>query len=184
VRKINGSAFAELLLRVTIGGTMLAHGLKHGRTLEGTSRWFESIGFRHPRQQALASAGVEVLSGLGMISGLGTPASAAAVVGTMGVATRTVHAPNGFFITAEGYEYAMTLALGSLAVVGLEPGLLSADRHTPFGRHRGTRHALAVAAIGVLAALVHTGLLWNRPGTTASTAPDDTTAPVPPQDQS
>ncbi|MDT4951147.1 MAG: putative oxidoreductase, partial [Pseudonocardiales bacterium] len=31
---------------------MIAHGLRHGRTLDGTAGWFESIGFKEPRLQA------------------------------------------------------------------------------------------------------------------------------------
>ncbi|UYF96792.1 DoxX family protein [Rhodococcus aetherivorans] len=169
------------MLRVTIGGTMLAHGIKHGRTIEGTSRWFESIGFRHPKRQARASAGVEILSGLGLISGLGTPASAAAVVATMGVATRAVHAPNGFFITAEGFEYAMTLALGSVAIVALEPGHRSVDRYTFFRRRRGSRYALATVAVGATSALLHTALFWNRPGATNDSQSGSIGASVPAQ---
>lgn len=48
----------SLILRAAIGGTMIAHGIRHGRTLEGTGRWFGSIGFRQPELQAAASAAV------------------------------------------------------------------------------------------------------------------------------
>lgn len=32
---------ARLLLRASVGGTMIGHGVKHARSLPGTARWFE-----------------------------------------------------------------------------------------------------------------------------------------------
>src|ERR1700733_12767983 len=48
---------ARLALRGVIGSTMIAHGVKHARSLEGTAGWFNSIGFREAELQAKASAG-------------------------------------------------------------------------------------------------------------------------------
>ena len=93
---------ASLVLRAAIGGTMIAHGVRHGRTLEGTGRWFGSVGFRKPKAQAVASAVVEVGAGAALLAGAGTPLAASAVVGPMAVAARSVHIPNGFFITGDG----------------------------------------------------------------------------------
>ena len=93
----------QLLLRGAIGGTMIAHGTKHGRSIEGTAGWFRSIGFRQPTLQAKASAVVEVGAGAAIVAGAATPVAAAAVVGTMAVAARSVHLPNDFFITSEGW---------------------------------------------------------------------------------
>ena len=53
---MSGKDVASLVLRAAIGGTMIAHGVRHGRTLEGTARWFGSIGFKQPKLQAAASA--------------------------------------------------------------------------------------------------------------------------------
>ena len=62
-RKTWGLEVARLLLRLVIGSTMIAHGVKHGRTLEGTAKWFGSIGFRQPQLQAATSAAVEIGAG-------------------------------------------------------------------------------------------------------------------------
>lgn len=159
----SGVDVAELLLRTTIGATMVAHGVKHARSLDGTARWFESIGFRDPKFQAATSAGVEILSGSALITGSMTPVAAAAVIGTMGVAIRTVHAPNGFFITAEGYEYAAGLAAGCVALVSLPAGMLNLDRHLRLGRFRGGKAALATLIAGAAAAASHTSVFWNSP---------------------
>ncbi|MDQ2707759.1 MAG: hypothetical protein M3Z25_09045 [Actinomycetota bacterium] len=40
--------------------------------------------------------------GVALVLGAATPLAASAVVGTMAVAARTVHAPSGFFIVDDG----------------------------------------------------------------------------------
>jgi uncharacterized membrane protein YphA (DoxX/SURF4 family) len=98
---------ARLLLRAVVGGTMIAHGIRHARALNGTARWFGSIGFRQPELQARTSAAVEISAGAALLTGAATPAAAAAVIGTMAVAGRAVHLKNGYFIVDEGYEYVL-----------------------------------------------------------------------------
>ena len=47
---------AALVLRLVVGGTMMAHGWNHafgGGKLPGTARWFESIGIRPGRVLSL-----------------------------------------------------------------------------------------------------------------------------------
>jgi putative oxidoreductase len=48
----SGAETARLLLRAVVGGTMIAHGVRHGRTPDGTARWFDGIGFRQPSLRA------------------------------------------------------------------------------------------------------------------------------------
>jgi putative oxidoreductase len=50
------AGLGQLLLRGSLGGTMIAHGLRHARTQEGTAAWFGSIGFRQPRLQVQLAA--------------------------------------------------------------------------------------------------------------------------------
>jgi putative oxidoreductase len=153
---------AGLLLRTVVGGTMVAHGVKHGRSLEGTAGWFSSIGFRHPRLQAQASAVVETGAGAALLAGLGTPLAAAAVVGTMGVAARTVHQPNGFFITGEGYEYVLNLAAASVALAGIGPGRWSVDRALGLDRRLHGLPALALAAgLGLAGTAAQLAAFWR-----------------------
>jgi putative oxidoreductase len=159
-----GKNLARLLLRVTIGATMITHGVRHGRTLEGTAGWFGSIGFRQPKLQAATSAVVEVASGAALIAGAGTPLASAAVVGTMGVAARSVHQPNGFFINAEGYEYVMNLATASVALAGLGPGKWSVDRALGLDRKLdGVPAAVFAAGVGLAAAAGQLAVFWRRP---------------------
>ena len=160
----SGSELARLILRVTVGGTMIAHGVRHGRTLDGTARWFASIGFRRPRLQAVTSAAVEIGAGAALAAGIATPVAASAVVGTMAVAARTVHIPNGFFVVGEGYEYVGNLATTSVALAAMGPGRWSLDR--ALGLHEwGTpvRRVALAAGLGLAGAAAQLALFWRRP---------------------
>ncbi|HEY9313571.1 DoxX family protein [Williamsia sp.] len=143
----------QLLLRAAIGGTMIAHGVKHGRSLEGTAGWFGSIGFRKPKLQAQASAVVEVGAGAAIVAGAATPLAASAVVGTMAVAARSVHQPNGFFITSEGWEYVANLAAAAVALAAIGPGRFSVDRALGLDSKLSPNQGAALAAgVGLVAA--------------------------------
>nr|BFE37484.1 DoxX family protein [Actinomadura rugatobispora] len=153
-----------MLLRVAIGGTMITHGVRHGQTLDGTAGWFRSIGFRQPRLQAQLSAAVEVGAGAALIAGAGTPLAASAVVGTMGVAARSVHLPNGFFVNAEGYEYVMNLAIASTALAALGPGKYSVDSALGLDRRISGGQAAALAAgLGLAGAAAQLAMYWRKP---------------------
>ena len=161
---MSGKDVAGLVLRTAIGGTLVAHGIRHWRTLDGTARWFGSIGFKQPRLQAAASAVVEVGAGAALIAGAGTPLAASAVVGTMAVAARSVHVENGFFITAEGYEYVLNLSAASVALAAIGPGSLSVDR--VLGLHDKLSPAQRVglaAGLGLAAAAAQLAAFWERP---------------------
>jgi putative oxidoreductase len=162
--RVPGTDLARLLLRATIGGTVIRHGVKHGRTLAGTAGWFGSIGFREPELQAKLSAAVEVAAGTALVLGAGTPLAGSAVVGTMAVAARSVHQPNGFFINAEGYEYVMNLAVATTALAALGPGRWSVDR--ALGTDRllaGVLAAVVTAGLGLAGAATQLAVFWRRP---------------------
>jgi putative oxidoreductase len=158
------SGLATLLLRAVIGGTMIAHGVRHARTLDGTARWFESIGFREPRLQAQVSAGVEIGAGAALIGGIATPLAASAVVGTMAVAYRTVHRPNGYFITAEGWEYVGFISAAAVALAAQGPGRFSADHLLGLDRVGSpVRRAALAAGLGIGGAAAQLAVFWRRP---------------------
>jgi putative oxidoreductase len=117
--------FGLLVLRAAVGAVMLAHGWNHiwgGGKIEGTARWFTSLGMRPGKVHAWLASITELAGGACLVLGFLTPLGAAAVIGTMTVALVTNHRGNGFFIfrPGEGWEYVMTLiATGvALAVVG------------------------------------------------------------------
>ena len=120
----------QLLLRLVLGGIMLAHGVKHARGRAKTSKWFGSIGFRSPDLQWFASTATEIGVGFLLILGLLTSAAAAGVVGIATVAFVSVHRAAGFWVTArpdEGWEYIVTLAAVAVALAVAGPGSASLD---------------------------------------------------------
>ncbi|GMQ99066.1 MAG: DoxX family protein [Acidimicrobiia bacterium] len=122
--------FASLLLRLALGGVMLAHGIKHARGKEKTSRWFGSIGFKYSTIQWFASTATEIGVGFLLIVGFLTTAAVAGVIGIMTVAFFSVHRSVGFWITArpdEGWEYVMLIAVAGTALAMFGPGQVSID---------------------------------------------------------
>ncbi len=125
---------ALLILRVTVGAVFLAHGINHiygGGKIEGTGRWFHSLGMRPGILHAWMASLVEIGAGGLLVLGLLTPLAGAGVVGAMLVAWITNHRGNGFFIfrPGEGYEYVMTLTLVAVAIGTIGPGQWSIDGH-------------------------------------------------------
>lgn len=121
---------ASLILRVALGGIMLAHGVKHARGKTKTTNWFGSIGFKAPGLQWFASTATEVGVGALLITGFLTTAASAGVIGVMTVAFVSVHRSAGFWVTArpdEGWEYVMTLAAVAAALAIAGPGSVSID---------------------------------------------------------
>jgi len=171
------AVLAQLLLRGILGGTMIAHGIRHARTLDGTANWFESIGFRQPRLQAQLSAAVEVGAGTALVGGAATTLAASAVIGTMAVAYRTVHRPNGYFITAEGWEYVGFISASAVALAALGPGRLSADRMLGLDNiGKPWRRAVLTAGLGIGGAAGQLAVFWRRPQRkTAEAAADEAT---------
>jgi putative oxidoreductase len=160
----NGADFARLLLRGVIGSTMIAHGVRHARSLEGTAGWFDSIGFKQAELQARTSAAVEIGAGTAVLAGAATPLASAAVIGTMAVAARSVHAPNGFFITNEGYEYVLALSGMAASLAALGPGRYSVDARLPRRwRRSGSRAGLASVGLGLAGAAAQLAFFWRKP---------------------
>ena len=74
---------AFLILRGWAGIVLVAHGINHGRSLEGTANWFASKGFRSPKLNALLSSGNEIALGLALMVGLLTSIAAAGLAATI-----------------------------------------------------------------------------------------------------
>jgi putative oxidoreductase len=99
-----------------------------------------------------------------MIAGAATPLAAAAVVGTLTVAARSVHIPNGFFVIKEGYEYVLNLSAASVALAAIGPGRLSVDHALGVDKRLSPLQGAALAAgVGVAAAAVQLAVFWRRP---------------------
>lgn len=128
------AGFGISLLRIVTGLTFIAHGSQKlfgwfgGYGLEGTAQWMESIGITPGYLMAALAGSAEFFGGLALVVGLLVRPAALSLVIAMLVAIFSVHWANGFFITANGFEYAMVLALISLVLLVEGAGKLSVDR--------------------------------------------------------
>lgn len=128
------AGFGLTVLRIVAGLTFAAHGAQKlfgwfgGYGLEGVGQWMESIGLAPGYLMALMAGSAEFFGGLALILGLLVRPAAAMLAVTMLVAIVTVHLANGFFMSNNGYEFALALLAMSLAVMIEGAGKLSLDR--------------------------------------------------------
>jgi putative oxidoreductase len=154
-----------LLLRLTVGLTLAAHGEQKlfgwfgGPGLDGTGQFFEMIGFSPGRRYALMAGLAETGGGLLLALGFLTPIAAAVVFSVLLVAALTVHVEKGFFITSGGYEYTLVLGVAALAVAFTGLGSLSVDALIGYAVS-GVRSGVVALLVGVLAAV--TPLIQRR----------------------
>ena len=172
-----------LVLRAGVGSLMAAHGAGKingafgaGYGLQGTAGYLESLGFRPGKTYASLLAGTELLGGLGLALGLGTPLAAAGVVGVMTGASLTEHKGKGLWVTNGGSEYPIALGLVATALAHTGPGRFSLDRLLGTDR-AGFAPGVVALAVGLGTAA---GVLSVRkggaptPGPVANTTADPT----------
>ncbi len=128
------AGYGLTVLRIVAGLTFAAHGAQKlfgwfgGYGLEGVGQWMESIGLAPGYLMALMAGSAEFFGGLALIVGLLVRPAAAVLAVTMLVAIFTVHLSNGFFMSNNGYEFALALLAISLAVIIEGAGKLSLDK--------------------------------------------------------
>ena len=124
-------SWAITIVRVVLGVIFFAHGAQKvlgwfgGYGLQGTTRYFVSLGFALPI--AYLGCFFEFLGGIGLILGLLTRLSALAVIVMMLGAIAKVHWPHGFFINwsltpGKGHGYEANLAFIAMALACLLAG--------------------------------------------------------------
>jgi putative oxidoreductase len=163
----DGVSAGLLILRVTVGIVMLAHGYNHvfrGGKIAGTGRWFASLGMRPGVLHAWLASLTELGAGTMLVLGLFTPLAAAGVVGVMLVALLINHRKNGFFIfrPGEGWEYVWTLCMCGLAIGALGAGEWSLDDALDIDWTGWTGLAIAALAGGG-GALLLLAVFWRPP---------------------
>ena len=163
---MNATDIALLILRLWLAVVMLAHGINHARSIDGTASWFESKGFRQPRLNAQASAAGELAIGLGIATGLLTSFAVAGLIATMTVAFGSIHRFAGFFVFKrpdEGYEYVATLAAAALTLAVIGPGAASIDSALSIDVTFDGWTGLIIGMAGVAAGAAQLAVFWRRP---------------------
>ena len=157
--------FALLLLRITFGLFVAAHGVNKifgGNGLAGTTRWFTFIGMKWPAWQARIAAATEIGAGAMFAAGILTPLAAAALIAVMVVAIVTVHAKVGFFVFKpdQGWEYCASIAIAVFAVATIGPGEWSLD-HAFDISFSGWSAAFIAAGVGVVGAFAQLAVSYR-----------------------
>lgn len=163
----NAADLGLLALRVAVGATMFAHGYNHvwrGGKIEGTGRWFESLGMRPGALHAWLASLTELIAGVLLALGLLTPLAGGACAGVMLVAWITNHLKNGFFIfrPGEGWEYVFNLCVASLALAFIGAGRWSMDHALGLDESLGGWTGVAIGlivSVGGTAGLL--GVFWR-----------------------
>lgn len=146
----------RLLVRGSVGALMVGHGTQKlfgwfgGGGPTGTGQFFEQVGLRPGRRNALAAGAAEAGGGVLLALGLATPLAVTALQGVMLSAIRHVHWRNGPWSNGGGYEYNAVLVATLFVLADEGPGPLSLD--ALLGRERRglpvALAALAAAAAG------------------------------------
>jgi putative oxidoreductase len=148
---------ALLLVRL-IGLGIAAHGAQKlfgwfgGYGIAGTGGWMESIGYRPGKLFATAAGLSELIGGLLLVLGLGGPLGSLLIIAAMVVAIG-VHAPNGFFVTSNGYEPALLYVVIALSLAFSGFGAYSIDGL--LGLHVTPLVSWAFVGLGVLGGLAN-----------------------------
>jgi putative oxidoreductase len=149
-----------LILRLTLGGLLAGHGAQklfgvmEGHGIEGTGKFFESLGLR-PGQQWAMTAGLGESAG-GVLTALGLlhPVGPITTLAPMMVAWGKAHWGKPIWATSGGGELPATNIAIALGLAFIGPGRLSIDGLFGWRPHPALA-ALTTAAVaaGTLAAL-------------------------------
>jgi putative oxidoreductase len=172
----------RLLLRATIGATFFVHGTQKlfgwfgGYGPDGTGQFFESLGLRPGRRNAIAAGATEAGGGILVALGLATPLAAAGLSAVMITALRAAVWNEGFK-PATG-EHEVLLAAAALALTETGPGVPSLD--SAWGRElRGPGWVLAALAAGAAGSAAAISMGRREAPAPAPAAPAD--APATPE---
>lgn len=125
--------WAPVALRIPVGITFAAHGAQKlfgwfgGYGLEGTAQWMASVGLNPGHLLATLAGSAEFFGGLALVLGLLVRPAAASLAFSMLVAILSVHIGKGFFMSNNGYEYALALLAASTSLLASGAGRLSLD---------------------------------------------------------
>ena len=128
------SGIGPLIIRLMVGFIFFYHGTQKlfgwfgGPGIEGAEAFFTSVDIPLPAISVWVAAIVESLGGILLAFGFLTRPASFFLAIVMITASYVVHAPNGFYISNNGYEYPSLLAIISIGFIFAGPGILSIDR--------------------------------------------------------
>lgn len=128
------AGYGITVLRIIVGIIFMAHGSQKlfgmfgGYGLEGTGQYMASLGLNPGYLMALMSGSAEFFGGLGLVVGLLARPAAVVLIVMLVIAILSVHIHNGLFMANNGYEFALALLGGAIAVLIEGAGRLSLDR--------------------------------------------------------
>jgi len=172
---------ALLALRLTLGGLMAGHGAQKlfgsfgGPGPKGTAGMMEAIGLKPGHRWGAAAALSEFGGGVLTALGLFNPLGPLSIMGSMSMATATVHWGKPIWATAGGAELPVTNMAIASALAAAGPGRYSLDR--AFGiRLPGV---IVAGTLISAAALLGLGLAGRSAGASAQPAQEQAGAEAP-----
>ena len=126
-----GTDLGRLVLRLTVGSIFVEHGTQKlfgwfgGHGPDGTGQFFDTIGLRPGRRNAIAAGIAEAGGGVLLALGVATQEGATAVGSVMVTALRAAVWPDGVKMGTGGYE--LLLLGNAVAIADLGPGRFSLD---------------------------------------------------------
>jgi putative oxidoreductase len=172
----------RVLVRLTVGATFFVHGTQKlfgwfgGYGPEGTGQFFESLGLRPGKRNALVAGATETGGGVLIALGWATPLAAAGLSSVMITALRTAVWKDG--IKPATGEHEVLLAAAALALTETGPGSPSLDAAMGTER-RGTAWMLAALAAGAAGSAA--AISMGRRESAASVAEAPVEAPARPE---
>ncbi len=117
LNKFKNPDLGILLIRIGLAAVFILHGLSKFSNIEGTEKFFGSLGL--PIIFVYLVALVETLGGLALLLGIFTEVASILIAGIMIFAILLVKLQKGF---VGGYEFELMLFLSALAITLIGPG--------------------------------------------------------------
>ena len=160
-----------LIGRLVVGLLMAAHGVQKlfgwfgGHGLEGTGKFFGSLGFQPGRAFATLAGLGELGSGLLIALGFLGPIGPAILLSVMIVAGISVHWRHGLFATNNGIEVPLLYATGAIALAFTGFGQYSVDSMLGLTGLSAPTVTLIALGVGIIGGIANLSVRWKAPVT-------------------